>query len=1819
MKKRFVLIILFLLLLFPIVSAEEFGVNFLDRLRTFLSLEDTPSTYSGSADKCVTVNSAGNGLEFITCPGGGGGGNFTPQDFQSAFDDNISNIAVGNFSFTDFQSAFNLNISEIDIGNFSFTDFQAAFNDNISNIDVGNFSFTDFQAAFNSNQTNIFNQSLNTSDSPSFQNITVEGNVTSGFFNGLFNWTINLPSQIYLLFNGNELTFNESQLNSTIEDIGDGKYLNLSGTNANQPINIAPFNFTARNIQINNQLTFESGEHSIEVLDSSTVNPTFRIDSPTSKTFWFQSSNLTTSSDVTFLFTVTNRTLIYAQGGANESAGGLGNSWMIIPNDFVVNNFRNADDTINISKITNCFNVINAFNFTSRIDCDSQGTGADFFVQDDIQTGGRLFSGDGIRSEGAVSFFLRGFDFDVFNGSSHFRTPRRELVGFEIGENATIFSKPFNDGTLSPFINTTSDPITTREWIVVADINCFNDQCARSQGGALSPIRGMQTNISTFGFKDLILNFSVTTIGISGTDLLNVTLNNNSGSGDFQIYVNTTPSSNALISIPLTSNYENISSITLSYNFNANVVTREAYINEVTIVGEATESSTLNITRLDTDIKLGDGTQRIFWNDTSKVLELPGNTSLINVQEENVTITDSLTLNGTTIKDFGQINANRTNLFDQVLNKSSNVQFANITSTGNVTIGEGILAGFYLTLDNLFRFNFYDDGSDLFMNVSNGGGDFSIEQENTKITLFNSPVAANTWKVFQVFSKEAGDQVEFVIAKRIPTLGDFTDGSFQIGGTSTNCTTLSNLTDCDTATTGADLLVEDDIWNGGEVFANNGAVNISSGSINVSNTVFINGSIDIQSLTGGNGGGGVDLMINETDGSEDYLNITNFNLSFSEEQLNSTIDDKITNAQAGACASSNAVISGGQVAWSLDDLIFHVSPTVYCIGGLQYQTNVTIDVTLDASNETFPRSDIIVVNISSTAGFVKGVPATDPLTPTADGSIELKLESVFLQAGATEPGNETGGGIAVELIYDEQNGADWPGVDNTGGKINFTASSNPSNGTVHIETETPISKNEEFRLNDPATFDPSSFTSPLLTIEIKVEVAWDNKDKLNVMFLDTGGNQLGTAIDITNGAFGFDAGNTAGYQILIIPLSDFGVLGSSVKSLSFTAQPFKQNTLDFLIDFIRITGTAGGGTPPVSGLSHSELDDLQTTSQQRANDDHDPRYLAKIVTSLQNIEGRLILNNSAFTPLTIEDGFGGITLNVSSDLFVDNANNRVGIGTDTPTQLLHLDGSGDVRLRVSSLASGGDARLSLVANETDGNSIINFASAVDGNIGRIHYDHSDDSLLFRVNDAEVARFISSGFFGLGTNAPTDTLNVIGTANISSGFYVDSAGDVGVGLGASSPFFQFNVVEDVVGARVSAFIQNTDNTSVNSHAEVFITNGGELGGDPLVRFIENGADEIWSVGIDNSDSDSFKISNAGIPSTNEFVIDTSGNVGIGTSTPQFPLHINTALNQVASFNSSDDSAIITIKDDNTQGFISATDSIFSLGGLAGDQATNLNINTSTGFVGIGTTIMDELLHVETTTDDSYIKMQIDSANGRGGYKIQNDAITWSMIVESNDNWRLLHGTTAVFLVSGSAPATALNLGSDEFVVNEAGSSAIDFRVESDTDLNALFLDSTNGNLGLGFDVPTEKLQVSGGAIVIDGKGVNLNQSGSAVLTISAESNTNTPSVIIGGVASQGFSAGGVLGLDRNSAGSWEALLHYLNANALQWRVGLDSDGTNDYVIQDASENDAINIVDKGSQFEVQIGGNLTTSGSLITLGDGAMNITFTSGVGGSITI
>ena len=101
---------------------------------------------------------------------------------------------------------------------------------------------------------------------------------------------------------------------------------------------------------------------------------------------------------------------------------------------------------------------------------------------------------------------------------------------------------------------------------------------------------------------------------------------------------------------------------------------------------------------------------------------------------------------------------------------------------------------------------------------------------------------------------------------------------------------------------------------------------------------------------------------------------------------------------------------------------------------------------------------------------------------------------------------------------------------------------------------------------------------------------------------------------------------------------------------------------------------------------------------------------------------------------------------------IDDANN-VGIGTTSPNDLLHIKStSADAEITLESTSSGGDARLRMIANSS-GLSSIQFQDEGDSNIGFVNYDHSDNSMHFRTNDAERMRIDSSGNLLVGT---TDT-------------------------------------------------------------------------------------------------------------------------------------------------------------------------------------------------------------------------------------------------------------------------------------------------------------------------------------------------------------------------------------------------------------------------------------------------------------------------------
>ena len=96
----------------------------------------------------------------------------------------------------------------------------------------------------------------------------------------------------------------------------------------------------------------------------------------------------------------------------------------------------------------------------------------------------------------------------------------------------------------------------------------------------------------------------------------------------------------------------------------------------------------------------------------------------------------------------------------------------------------------------------------------------------------------------------------------------------------------------------------------------------------------------------------------------------------------------------------------------------------------------------------------------------------------------------------------------------------------------------------------------------------------------------------------------------------------------------------------------------------------------------------------------------------------------------------------------------------------------------------------------------------------------------------------------------------------------------VGIGTADPESPLHIYEDT-------------STTTNA-AGLTIENDGT--GDAKVEFLATGVNR-WSVGLDNSDADKFKISHGSDLIGNDFIIDVTGNVGIGEASPSSNLHIS----------------------------------------------------------------------------------------------------------------------------------------------------------------------------------------------------------------------------------------------------------------------------------------------------------------------------------------
>ena len=247
-----------------------------------------------------------------------------------------------------------------------------------------------------------------------------------------------------------------------------------------------------------------------------------------------------------------------------------------------------------------------------------------------------------------------------------------------------------------------------------------------------------------------------------------------------------------------------------------------------------------------------------------------------------------------------------------------------------------------------------------------------------------------------------------------------------------------------------------------------------------------------------------------------------------------------------------------------------------------------------------------------------------------------------------------------------------------------------------------------------------------------------------------------------------------------------------------------------------------------------------------------------------------VLKDGAVTSAKLDTNIaidGNLTVDTDT-LYVDSANNRVGIGTTSPSE----------RLEISSVMS--TSPTSNIFLSAGGNNAL-------GGGGSLIFGTSATAGTPELYNAKISGVRSSSGDGSSDLLFATTYVSTSTSPITRLTIKDTGN---VGIGTNSPVRDLQVKKANSGGQVRAEIFNTSNTA-NSHGVVSIYSGGSSAGDAFLHWKIEGVQD-WSIGIDNSDSDKLKISKNFGPGTNDYLtIDTSGIVGIGTTSPSAKLHIS----------------------------------------------------------------------------------------------------------------------------------------------------------------------------------------------------------------------------------------------------------------------------------------------------------------------------------------
>ena len=375
-------------------------------------------------------------------------------------------------------------------------------------------------------------------------------------------------------------------------------------------------------------------------------------------------------------------------------------------------------------------------------------------------------------------------------------------------------------------------------------------------------------------------------------------------------------------------------------------------------------------------------------------------------------------------------------------------------------------------------------------------------------------------------------------------------------------------------------------------------------------------------------------------------------------------------------------------------------------------------------------------------------------------------------------------------------------------------------------------------------------------------------------------------------------------------------------------------------------------------------------------------------------------NSSGIIDTAFSDNNLEFRTNGTTKMWIANAGN-VGIGTTSPLAKTHIKASnagGDSAASGTLIVEQGSAPSIQLLSANSQTQTIKFADPQSSQIGRISYSHPSDAMFFVTNGTERIRIDSSGrlLINSTSTAFSDKLYVNGDAYTTGGWRVgtgatyvgkltndsgiltlmsDGSRDVqignnanpsmlyvdtsaaNVGIGTTSPAAKLHLSDSATGGNPSFILQDDARSAAAALNYISLQDSlnttqakiGFLSGLNTDLTIEN------LVGNTNLTSDSQTIITAGTNTVfnnsggEKMRIASSGNVGIGTTSPSEKLHIvgnvqiDSGLIELYSLNSG-----TFIGDGNTGNITTATgDRNVAIGQASFRSATDARYNTTVG--------------------------------------------------------------------------------------------------------------------------------------------------------------------------------------------------------------------------------------------------------------------------------